>query len=62
MNFNDAQSSIRMWFQPLIPGVDLIFVRCVLKDTTYAPFYTLLDNTMNKMLKSGILAFKKNTE
>lgn len=51
-----------MWFQPLIPGVDLIFVRCVLKDTTYAPFYTLLDNTMNKMLKSGILAFKKNTE
>lgn len=50
---------IKIWLQPLIPGIDPISVHCVLKDTTYASFYTLLDTTMNKTLKSGILAFKK---
>lgn len=53
---------IKMWFQPLIPGFDPISVHCVLEDTTYASFYTLLDTTMNKTLKSGILAFKKIAE
>lgn len=51
-----------MWLQPLIPGVDPIFVHCVLKNTTYASFYTLLDTAMNKTLKSGILAFMKIAE
>lgn len=52
---------LKMWFQPLIPRVDLISVHYVLKGTTYASFYTLLD-TMNKMLKSGILALKKEKQ
>ena len=48
-----------MWVQPLIPRVDIISVYCVPKDTAYALFYALLDNTMNMMLKSGILTLKK---
>lgn len=50
---------LKMWFQPQIPRVDLISVHCVLKGTAYASFYTLLSNTMDRMLKFDILALKK---
>lgn len=51
---------LKMWFQHQIPGVVLISVHCVLKGTAYASFYTLLNNTKDRMLKSDILSLKNS--